>query len=330
MNGPTKTMDQISVGLLKYFQLALEDSSIAFDVSLTPVKGGNETYIYKFQLKGAPPKFAQPLILRLFPAYRGDTSAIWETAIHNALADQGYPVPRIHFICTDPALLGGAFCVMEFMEGDGMDTLPIEVLPDRLGELHATLHNIDPGPIFGALHAQGVLETRFEGRLSYLSSWAVSRYSWLVPGVRWLLENRPPEPVILSICHCDFHPQNVLVRGQSVAGVLDWGSSLFADPVLDVAFTVELALIHGENDRVALERGDSLTYGQFVERYLAAYAGKRRLSFEYLPYYRVMRCMAVLLEGALGQEYWRDPVLIRNAVDYIAEVTQVRISPPDY
>src|SRR5207247_1027477 len=37
--------------------------------------------------------------------------------------------------------------------------------------------------------------------------------------------------------HGDFHPQNVLMSGRIVTGVLDWPNAMIADPAYDVAAT---------------------------------------------------------------------------------------------
>lgn len=321
-----KTPDQIAAGLLEYLQVELDDSSISFGSSLTRIQGGFETLIYKFKLRGAPAVFAKPLILRLFPAYYAVDKAVWESAIQNAMADQGFPVPRVFFTCTDMTLLGGAFCIMEFIEGDSMATMPAEAMPAKLGEVHATLHAFDPAPIVERLQARGINELRYkiDGKFVWYSDQAEKNYPWLRDGVCWLLENRPPAPAVLSICHGDFHPLNILMKDGLVAGVLDWGNFLIADPVMDVAFTVELSAIHGRQllPPPALDA--------MIKKYLDAYTEKRRLSFEHLAYYRAMRCVAALLDGARGQEVWRAPAVVKALIDYIDQTTHIRIKPPGY
>ena len=322
MTETEKTPDQIAAVLLKYLQTELGDASLALDSPLTRLQGGFETLIYRFTLQGAKAEFSKPLVLRLFPAYHGLEKAGRESAIQNALADQGFPVPRIYFTCTDLTLLDGAFCIMEFIEGDSMLAAPIEALPVMLGRLQAWLHDIDPRPIVEKLRERGVNEDRVSWRLAWMNEYAEKSYPWLRDGVRWLLENRPPEPEKLSVCHGDFHPINILMKAGTVAGVLDWGSFLIADPALDVAFTLELIILIG-NRVLPLTEIDAL-----IEKYLEAYADKRPLAFDRLDYYRVLRCIAALIEGALGQEIWRTLDIVKNLSDTIHQVTNIRISPP--
>lgn len=317
-----KTPDQIASVLLKYLQTELGDASLAIDSPLTRLQGGFETLIYRFKLQGAKPEFSKPLVLRLFPAYHGPEKANRESAIQNALADQGFPVPRVYFTCTDLTPLGGAFCIIEFIEGDPMLAAPIETMPVILGSLQAWLHDIDPGAIVKKLHARGVIEERVSWRLSWMNDHAEKNYPWLRDGVRWLLENRPPETEKLSVCHGDFHPINILMKANTVTGVLDWGSFLIADPALDVAFTLALFNLIGKRV-LPLTEIDAL-----IEKYLEAYTDKRPLAFDRLDYYRVMRCVSALIEGALGQEIWRAPDLIKSLSDYIHNISNIRISPP--
>ena len=61
--------------------------------------------------------------------------------------------------------------------------------------------------------------------------------------IDWLLENRPPEPERLAVCHGDFHPLNILVQDGIVTGVLDWPGFIIADPALDIANTIVLSTI---------------------------------------------------------------------------------------
>ncbi len=68
--------------------------------------GGYDTSVYAFRLRAAPPPFSADLVLRRFTAASQKDRAHREAAIQNALADQGYPVPRVIDLCTNAAILG--------------------------------------------------------------------------------------------------------------------------------------------------------------------------------------------------------------------------------
>ena len=122
---------------------------------LTQLKGGIETATYQFQLKGGQKELNRRLVLRLYPDYRGSEDAVWESSVQNALKEQGYPAPRAYKVCTDKAILGGAFYMMEFLPGHPYGTLLAETIPEMLGKTHADLHKIDPQPLIKSLNDQG-------------------------------------------------------------------------------------------------------------------------------------------------------------------------------
>ena len=59
--------------------------------------GGNETTIYSFSFDvPVDHPFSGPLIARIFNKAATDPQQyLWEAAVHNVLANQGLPVPRI-------------------------------------------------------------------------------------------------------------------------------------------------------------------------------------------------------------------------------------------
>src|SRR4029453_6147338 len=73
--------------------------------------------IYALQLAHVPPAFAGRLIVRIFPETQGSQRATAEGALQNALADAGYPVPRVVEVCTDATVLRGAFTLMHSVAG---------------------------------------------------------------------------------------------------------------------------------------------------------------------------------------------------------------------
>jgi len=107
-----------------------------------------------------------------------------------------------------------------------------------------------------------------------------------------------------------------------VTGVLDWAGFLITDPTLDVAYTITLTTIHGRQyiSPPELEK--------VVENYLDAYMGKRPLSLDHLAYFRALRCVQSLLQGAQGQEYWRMPHAEKELISHIHKITNIRITTP--
>jgi len=178
---------------LKYLKQELEPSGIDYATPLTRIEGGFETQIYRFKLRGVEEQLSRPLILRLYPSFRGTNDAVWESVVHNALAEGGYPVPRVYFTCTDMSVLGGAFCIMDFIEGENMLAALLEKFPVMLGETHASLHDIDPGPLVKTFKKKGFEENRYRlsGKINWIRNETEKSFPWLREGVNWILENRP-------------------------------------------------------------------------------------------------------------------------------------------
>jgi aminoglycoside phosphotransferase (APT) family kinase protein len=126
-------------------------------------------------------------------------------------------------VCKDKSILGGVFFTMDFSPGETLITAPVESLPDILGRTHARLHGVDPTFMVESLHDLGVAdnEYRLPRRLNYLQRYA-NEFPEIREAVDWLIQNRPPEPERLAICHSDFHLMNILQQNGKVTSILDY------------------------------------------------------------------------------------------------------------
>jgi aminoglycoside phosphotransferase (APT) family kinase protein len=285
--------------------------------------GGYETTIFHFKLSGSPTELTKPLVLRLFPQSRSINDAIFESTIQNILVDQGYPVPRVHFTCTDRSILDGAFLIMDFIDGKDMFTASFETFPSLLGKAHASLHNINLDALIKALQKQGVDEYWYSlsKKLDWVNKEAERNYPWLREGINWLVENRPLEPERLSICHNDFHPSNILVKDGIITGVLDWGQFIVGDPAMDVAFTSWVTSI-------PLKVIADFNTEHITEMYLDSYRAIRTLDETNIAYYKSLRSVQSLIEGAQGHSFLALPEVVELVVASIYEVTGVKIIAP--
>ena len=212
-----------------------------------------------------------------------------------------------------------------------MITAPIETIPEVLGKTHAALHGIDTEPLIKSLGEQGIDKNMC--RLSVRFDWLkdrTSKLSWIRDGVDWLIENRPPEPERLAVCHGDFHPLNILIQDGEITGVLDWPGFLIADPALDIANTIVLATIPIKYLASTVEQDfSSVDWEMAAELYLDAYRSQRLLDSTHLDYYRIMRSVNALIEGFEGQEVWQHPLMVKDLIEYIHKITEIRITMPD-
>jgi len=329
MHSLNEEIDQITEKLITYLRDELNNSSIDYDSSLAQLHGGYETYTYRFKLRGIREELSKPLVLRLYPQYYGTRNAVWESTIQNVLASEGYPVSKVHVICTDMSILGGAFFIMEFLPGELLMNAPLETVPEILGKTHAALHRIDPAVVIKKLSEQGIEEDeyRFTSRLDWLNDKA-GNLPWIREGVNWLMENHPPEPEHLAVCHGDFHPLNILIQNGKVTGVLDWPGFKFADPVFDIANTIVLSTIPSKHVAASMGSFSSVDWERFVQLYLDAYRTRSSIDSEYLDYYRVRRCVDALIQGLEGQEIWQHPLIVKDLIDYIYKITDLEITMP--
>jgi aminoglycoside phosphotransferase (APT) family kinase protein len=320
--------EEIAVKLLTYLKAVHHDSTLAYDLPLTQLKGGIETATYQFQLKGDQQVLNRPLVLRLYPEYRGSDDAIWESSVQNALAETGYPTARAFTVCPDKAILGGAFYLMEFLPGQPLWNAPFDTIPTMLGITHAELHQIDPAPLLKSLQAQGLPEGRFRFRTDFFAWLAAAaagtEFPWARAILDWLIQNRPPTPDRLAICQGDFHPLNILVKEGKVTGVLDWHLSI-ADPVLDVANTIRLITMI---QHLSVPGAESIDWDAFLRKYLDAYRSHLALDLSHIDYYRVVQNLVFLHDNG-NMQALRVPSLIQETLAFIHQITGIQITLPE-
>ena len=290
-------VDEIARGLVAHLRGVLGEPGLELAEPPVPLTGGFDTEIHAVRLRGAPAGFAAPLVLRVLRAHHDPAMVMREQAIQNALADQGYPAARVLHAALDPAPLGAAFLLMERLPGTPLiSTRPVGM--DRLLlEAQLRLHALDPAPIARAL---GDAVT-FEGYLASLGR-RVARagLTGLTELMRWLHEQRPPPEAPPVICHGDLHPQNVLVQGGRVSGVLDWPNAVIADAAFDVASThsilrfVPVGLASMPRALRWLAR-----VGQpiLAARYLRGYRRRCPIDSRRLAYYEVAAVMRALVRA---------------------------------
>jgi len=333
------TTDQVAGKFIAYVRHELNDAAIEYESPLSQIQGGFETATYQFQLKGAPEVFDRRLVLRLYPDFRNPIDAAWTSIVQNALADQGQPVARAHSVCLDKSILGGAFFVMDFLDGEPMVTAPLETIPGMLATAHVDLHTTDAQSVHQALAEQGINEYVFglDRQFEFLQD-SAKELPWIGEGVDWLLENRPAVPEHLTLCHGDFHPQNILIRDGEVTGVVDWSGFLITDPAMDIANTTWLItvaykfLASGLFPDFGSESGPdfaAVDWEEFSQQYLDAYRALLPIDSTNLEYYRVVRSILALMEGVRGHEALQQPLIVEDLVDFTYKSTGIRITMPD-
>jgi aminoglycoside phosphotransferase (APT) family kinase protein len=157
-------------------------------------------------------------------------------------------VPQMVALCTDHAVLGSDFYVMERVEGVtprasmppevGEDPARMHALGERFVALLVELHGVDPVAAGLAELSRG---PGYVGR--QVAGWS-ERYrrakTWNVPSfervMRWLDAEQPAD-VGACVIHNDFRLDNLVLDREDplrVRAVLDWELATIGDPLMDL------------------------------------------------------------------------------------------------
>ena len=218
------------------------------------VGAGWETEIYSFDVESRPAAQVrrEGLIVRLYPGDGASAKAAHEFQGMRQLHDSGYPVPRVFALEGDSAPLGRPFILMERIDGEIMWPLLIsstgghqQQLLTLFCELFLWLHRLDWRPFVDdaeRYEREGPSYAFVDGCLSDASA-AFARFP--LPGfdrlLGWLQEQRHLLPCSQpSVVHGDFHPYNILLRGDGSPAVIDWSGLRVTDARFDLAWTLLL------------------------------------------------------------------------------------------
>ena len=166
-----------------------------------------------------------------------------------ALGTAGFPVPRVHGLCEDEAVIGTPFYVMDLVEGriiweahfPGLSREERAAHFDAMNDTIARLHSFDPVALglgdYG--RAAGFVErqvARWSGQ--YLADTDAGRVPAMDALVDWLGKHLPPDSGEARIAHGDFRCDNMIFAPAEpkVIAVLDWELSTLGDPAADFTY----------------------------------------------------------------------------------------------
>ncbi|HEX4906345.1 MAG TPA: phosphotransferase [Acidimicrobiales bacterium] len=190
------------------------------------------------------------------------------------------PVPTPEPIAFDPdgEWFGVQSLVMSHLPGAVVYPPVVEELARTLAALHST---VVPEPVPEELRRPG-LWTRWEQTAPVPDG--------VLDALADLLAIAERQEHVL--CHCDFHPGNVLVENGAVTGVLDWSSARFAPRAFDVALM---------RCDLAIEPG-----GDAPRQLLAAYEKAAGVRLEHLGAWDVLAAARAIEDGAGWVDAWSD------------------------
>ncbi len=236
---------------------AFPDRRIAGISGVTDLSTGWESELHAFVLEwgtGADRR-RDGLVLRLYPGDGGAAKSAHEFRSMRRLRGAGYPVPEVFALEQGDVPFGKPFILMEKIDGGEMWPLlsrsSEKIREDLLTlfcELFVRLHALD-WRIFS-----DEADRDADDPYRFVDGWLrVARetirnspeYVDFLPVAAWLEERRDALPCRRpSPVHQDFHPNNVMVRPDGSAVVIDWTGFAVTDPRFDLAWTTMLAYVY--------------------------------------------------------------------------------------
>lgn len=170
-----------------------------------------------------------------------------EYRVMAALAGSGVPVPAVHALCEDPAVIGSAFYVMDYVEGrvlrdpalPGMTPAQRAAHYDELGRVIALLHGVDMATVGLADYGrpQRYLARQVERWTRQYRASESERVEAMERLIDWLPAHLPQDEEC-ALVHGDYRIDNVVFHPTQprIVAVLDWELSTLGHPLVDFAY----------------------------------------------------------------------------------------------
>ena len=240
-----------------------------------------------------------------------------EYRVLSALANTPVPVPHATLLCTDTAVIGAPFYLMERSHGVVIrETLPNGFasdestriglgyeLIDRLADLHAVDWRAVGLSDFGK--PQGYLERQLRRWTGQLDASRNRPLPDLDAVTEWLGAHLP-ESGPATIVHGDYRLDNAMFAPDPpahIVAIFDWEMATLGDPLADLGY---LLSFWQEADDSGLELGDAgwrvsaLPGFATREQLVARYAERTGRQIEHVAFYVALAIwkLAILLEGS--------------------------------
>jgi aminoglycoside phosphotransferase (APT) family kinase protein len=228
-----------------------------------PLPGGasRDTWAVDVEVSAGPQAGRAALILRRDLGGEIDDQALnraQEFRVLEVAHAAGVKVPRPLWACSDPAVLGAPFFVMDRLEGESVGRRVVRepalaqarrVLPTQMGEQLARIHALPlggldflPRPEAGTSPALAAVERSARQLTAYGEPHPV-----LELALRWL-RARAPECAAPVLVHGDFRVGNLMVGPAALVGVFDWEFAHVGDPAEDLAWPCVRSWRFGQDD----------------------------------------------------------------------------------
>jgi aminoglycoside phosphotransferase (APT) family kinase protein len=219
-------------------------------LSIEQFKGGQSNPTYKlvtparaYVMRSKPGPVA-----RLLPSAHAIER---EFRVMNALALTGVPVPCMHVLCEDEAVIGRAFYIMEFVSGRVFweQSLPAlakderGAIYDEMNRVIAALHGVDVRAV--GLSDFGRPGNYFSRQIARWSKQYLASITEPIPEmdrlIEWLPAHLPAsalDDTQVSVVHGDYRMDNLIFHPDEprVIAVLDWELSTIGHPLADFSY----------------------------------------------------------------------------------------------
>lgn len=285
------------------------------ELRLQPLAGGQSNPTYRVEagehrwvLRRKPPG------VLLASAHAVDR----EYRVMAALAKTDVPVPRVHALCEDAAVVGSTFVVMDLVEGrvfvdpslPGMAPAERAAIYAAMARALAAIHRVDVQAVGLSGHGkpQNYLSRQIERWTRQYRASETDRIEAMERLIEWLPAQLPPglddEPG--TLVHGDYRLDNLIFHPTEprVLAVIDWELSTLGHPLADLAYHLmawrvtpdEFRGLKG-HDLAALGIPDEATH---LQSHLDAGGRAPGAQLDYLMAFNMFR-MAAILQGILAR-----------------------------
>jgi aminoglycoside phosphotransferase (APT) family kinase protein len=242
---PVSDRQKFDVGALQQYLQSHVDG-FSGPLALEQFKGGQSNPTFKLSAGG------KHYVLRTKP---GPAARLLPSAhaidrefrVMDALNKAGFPAPRQFALCTDEALIGRAFYLMDYVEGrvlwdqslPGMQPAERAAYYDEMNRVIALLHTIDYAAI--GLESYGKPGNYFGRQIERWSKQYKASETETIAAmdhlIDWLPKNIPAGDDT-SIVHGDYRLDNMMFHPTEpkVLAVLDWELSTLGHPLADFSY----------------------------------------------------------------------------------------------
>ncbi len=233
-----------------------------------------------------------------------------EFRVMQALAGSDVPVPKVHALCTDPAVMGSMFFVMDFLPGrvlfdprlPGMDPAARAAVFDAMNGAIAAISLIDPVAVGLGDHGRhgGYVVRQVSRWTKQYRASETRRIAAMEALIGWLPANLPEGEEEVRLVHGDFRLDNLILHPSEakVLAVVDWELSTLGCPYADFAYNVMVWRIAPGVFRglggVDLTGTGIPSEDDYIDRWCARTGRERPENFDFYVILALFRIAAIL------------------------------------